>query len=159
MTHLYLLRHGKSDWNAAFGTDHERPINARGRRTAAEVGRLLEQRRWIPDLVACSTALRTRQTLERVQETGDWSQTTIRFEDTIYLAAASTVRRVVNTWADQVGAILVVGHQPTMSSLILDLTGQSVDVPTATLVRIGTPTGRADTGACHLMDVIRQSSG
>ena len=38
MKTLYLLRHGKSDWKAPYGRDHDRPLVRRGVEAAALVG-------------------------------------------------------------------------------------------------------------------------
>ena len=38
---LMLMRHAKSSWKSQVPTDHERPLNERGRRDAARVGKRL----------------------------------------------------------------------------------------------------------------------
>ena len=158
MDRLLLLRHGKSDWNAAFGSDHERPINRRGRREAAAIGTFLSESGLVPDRILCSTAIRTRETLTCVMEAAGWVEISIDYVDALYLAAVSTARRVINTHARECGIILVIGHEPTMSGLVRDLSGGDVDIQTATLATLQTPSGTADTGSAKLLSVINPKS-
>ena len=37
---LLIMRHGKSDWQAPYEGDHERPLSPRGRRQGARVQRV-----------------------------------------------------------------------------------------------------------------------
>ena len=41
MRSLILFRHGKSDWDAPYSSDHERPLAGRGKE-AAPIGRFQE---------------------------------------------------------------------------------------------------------------------
>lgn len=63
---LILTRHAKSDWNDPSLDDHDRPLNARGRRSALELGDWLASRGYEPEQVLCSTSLRTRETWDGV---------------------------------------------------------------------------------------------
>ncbi len=58
---LLIIRHAKSDWESG-APDHERPLNARGRREAPKLGKHLAALGLRPDLVVCSDAARARQT-------------------------------------------------------------------------------------------------
>lgn len=59
---LILLRHAKSAWDDLDMEDHERVLNARGRRSCAAMGPWLAERGYIPDEVLCSTSARTQET-------------------------------------------------------------------------------------------------
>ena len=61
---LLLLRHAKSDYPDGVG-DHARPLAPRGVREAALAGDWLRANAPRVDAVLCSSATRTRQTLER----------------------------------------------------------------------------------------------
>lgn len=158
MEQLLLLRHGKSDWNAAFGSDHERPINSRGRRESEAIGRFLDESGMVPDLVLCSTATRTRETLACVVESAGWKDVSIEYVDALYLAAVSTARRVINAHANEATILMVIGHEPTMSGLVRDLSGKDVEIQTATLSMLETPAGTADSGRVRLLSVINPKS-
>lgn len=62
---LIVLRHAKATHKPGF-TDVDRPLTARGLRDADAAGEWLRDRELIPDLVLCSSALRTRETWDRV---------------------------------------------------------------------------------------------
>lgn len=59
---LILTRHAKSSWDDPLTPDHDRPLNPRGQRAAADLGQWLASRGYLPDEVLCSDALRTRET-------------------------------------------------------------------------------------------------
>jgi phosphohistidine phosphatase len=61
---LLLIRHAKSDWGSRSLSDHERPLNDRGRRDAARMGRWIADHGVTPREVLCSNATRTRETLD-----------------------------------------------------------------------------------------------
>lgn len=59
---LILTRHAKSSWDDPLMSDHDRPLNDRGKMAAADLGEWLASRGYVPDQVLCSDALRTRNT-------------------------------------------------------------------------------------------------
>ena len=59
---LILTRHASSDWDEDCPTDHDRTLNAAGRRDAPEIGNWLARQGYVPDYVICSSAQRTRET-------------------------------------------------------------------------------------------------
>ena len=68
MKRLLLLRHAKSSWHDPALTDFERPLNRRGRAAARAIGDYLVRNDLLPDLVLCSAAQRTRETLAFIQD-------------------------------------------------------------------------------------------
>ena len=65
MRTLLLLRHAKSDWDASYADDHERPLAKRGKKAAALIGRHLAATGQVPDRVVSSTAVRAADTVRR----------------------------------------------------------------------------------------------
>ena len=133
---LYVLRHAKSDWSATYGADHDRPLNPRGIAAARTMGRLLAERREPPDRILCSSALRTRQTIELAVAAGNWNRTTI-LEPALYLASPGSTIDLLREQPDDANSLLLVGHQPTCAELVRRLTGD--DPPrfvTAALARL-----------------------
>ncbi len=120
---LYVLRHAKSDWSAAYGgIDHERPLNARGLKAAQAMGRRLADRQALPDRILCSSAVRTRQTIELAVAAGNWNRTTI-LEPALYLASPGSVVDLLRHQSDGAHSLMIVGHQPTCAELVRRLTG------------------------------------
>jgi len=84
MRQLLLLRHAKSSWEDRDLPDHDRPLNARGRQSAASMREAMENLGLVPDMVLVSSALRTRQTLEAMEP---WSETPlVETMQSLYLA-------------------------------------------------------------------------
>ncbi len=136
MKELILLRHGKSDWGAEASSDHERPLNPRGREAAAQVGRFLETSGRRPDRIVSSTAVRARTTAERAAESAGWADLSIELEPALYGASVDQVLAVAAGSAPTVERLLVAGHEPTSSDVVRRLTGARVRFPTANLACI-----------------------
>ncbi|GAA6161915.1 histidine phosphatase family protein [Ruegeria sp. HU-ET01832] len=79
---LILTRHAKSSWGDTTLEDHDRPLNKRGRKSARAIGRWLNEHGWTPDEVLSSTAIRTRETWDRMGLNAD----RICFHRALYLA-------------------------------------------------------------------------
>ena len=79
---LYLLRHAKSSWADDTLADHERPLANRGVRNAERMAAHLLDVHVEPDLVLCSSAVRTRQTLDLVKRS--IGEAPVQIEDGLY---------------------------------------------------------------------------
>lgn len=112
---LILMRHGKSAYPDGV-PDHERPLAPRGQREAALAGDWLRANAPGIDAVLCSTATRTRETLSC---TG--IDAPVRYLGRLYGATPGTVIDEIDRVDDDVSVLLVVGHEPTTSSLALIL--------------------------------------
>ena len=112
---LWLLRHAKSAWDTGE-PDHERPLNDRGVRDAGAAGRLFAEQGWRPDLVLCSSAVRTRQTWQRAEAAGATAGK-LRIEPRIYEASATDLLSLVREIDDAVSGLLLVGHSPGVPGL------------------------------------------
>ncbi|HJS71801.1 MAG TPA: histidine phosphatase family protein [Acidimicrobiia bacterium] len=156
MKTLLLMRHAKSDWDADYGTDHDRPLNERGRRSARAMGQLLAEKGLQPDLILSSTALRARSTAMLADEAGRWGSE-ILLDETLYGGGTGAVIEAAASVPD-VGRLMLVGHQPTWSMLVLALTGERVDMKTATVavVDLDIIEWRALPGSRGILDMVYQ---
>ena len=142
MKTIILFRHGKSDWDAPFDHDHERPLAKRGIRDAKRMGRFLVASGCIPDVCLTSTAVRARTTMGLAHEAGEWTEP-IRATEALYLASPRNVLSVVRATSDSASSIILAGHEPTCSSSIEQLIGGgTVRMPTAAMARIDVMTER-----------------
>jgi phosphohistidine phosphatase len=116
---LLLLRHAKSSWDDADLPDRERPLSDRGRKAAAKIGRHLREQADPPDLILCSPARRTRETLERL-ELGD---TRAAFDERLYGAAGEELLEAIRQVDETAGTLLVIAHDPGLQDLATDLAG------------------------------------
>lgn len=119
MRRLLLLRHAKSSWADPGTRDHDRPLNDRGRGAAPLVGDYLRREGLVPELVLCSSARRTRETLARLDLP---DSVAVVVEPDLYLAHPETVLDLVRAVDDAVATLMVVGHNPTTHEVALDLT-------------------------------------
>lgn len=117
MPTLILLRHAKSDYPSGV-PDHDRPLAPRGIREGALAGDWLRKHAPTVDAVLCSSATRTRQTLARTD-----IEAPVQYLDRLYDATPGIVLAEINQVPAEVQTLLVIGHEPVMSSLALGLAG------------------------------------
>lgn len=142
MKTLLLLRHAKSDWDAAYSDDHARPLAERGLKAARKMGRWATSIGLVPDQALASTALRARQTLALAAEAGGWGGVA-RLTDALYEATPEAVLAEIRATPDDVGVLVVVGHEPTTSRLVsLLIGGGAVEIKTAAAARVDVPVMR-----------------
>lgn len=141
MRHLIAVRHAKSSWSDPSTPDHDRPLNARGRRAAPAVAAALRDAGHVPDLVHSSTSARTRETWSLMAPAfGDAAEA--RFHAELYLASKAAILEVVATTPAQVKTAMVLGHNPGIFQVALELSRRS-DEDERTALSRGMPTGTA----------------
>jgi phosphohistidine phosphatase len=109
MKTLYLLRHAKSSWQDAGLADRDRPLNDRGVVDARAMGAVIAARPRLPDLVLCSTATRTRQTIDLVLPALE-PRPDIRYLDELYMASAQRLLKIVREIEESVECAMLIGH-------------------------------------------------
>jgi phosphohistidine phosphatase len=135
MKNLMIMRHGKSDWDADFPSDHDRPLANRGILSAERMGEVIRDLDIVPGLVISSTAVRARATAELARITGGWASRLILDED-LYGTSPGGALGIVARHGGDCERVMIVGHEPTWSMLIKRLTGGSCAVRTATVADI-----------------------
>ena len=136
MKRVFLLRHAKSDWDANYDSDHERPLNKRGRAAARLVGRFLSAFGQQPDLIITSTAVRARRTVELATESGGWDCPVTETRD-LYHATPEILLHHIQSQNGSLEKLLLAGHEPTWSETASELIGGGgLKFPTATVARI-----------------------
>ena len=108
---LLLLRHAKSEKAEPGMADHERGLNARGRKDAPTMGAYIAHHRLLPDLVLVSTARRTRETWKRLAKELP-GEPAVSYDDRLYDAAARAILDLVKQTVPAVQTLLVIGHNP-----------------------------------------------
>ncbi|MDC0738341.1 histidine phosphatase family protein [Cognatishimia sp. SS12] len=107
---LILVRHAKSSW-AHDLADHRRPLNARGLRSAPLIGDWLRKNGYVPDVLLCSSAERTKQTCDGL----GFDDVARAEKDTLYLASAEKMRKVLS--AADGPCVCLIGHNPGIADL------------------------------------------
>lgn len=123
MKTLYFLRHAKSDWSNIDLSDHDRPLNGRGRRACAKIGIVLQKRGFNPGLVLCSSAVRAQETIDRVMSaaSSDWPK---QIEPGLYGASADRILGLIRQQPDEYDSLLCVGHNPGFQDIVIGLSGR-----------------------------------
>lgn len=116
MRRLMLARHAKSSWGDVTLSDHDRPLNARGRKAAPRVARALSQAGFVPDLAYSSTSVRTRETWA-LMEPAFPEPPVVEFRRELYGASPRGVLDIIADTGDDVGTLLVLGHNPSTHAL------------------------------------------
>jgi phosphohistidine phosphatase len=120
---LHLLRHAKSSWAESDLTDHERPLAPRGRRACTKLEKHLRRARIRPELVLCSSSVRTRETLELIRPAlGDAA---LEIEDALYAASAEVLLTRLRRLPDRPRSVLLIGHNPGLEDLAVALAPDS----------------------------------
>lgn len=107
---LLLLRHAKSAWSDPRLDDHDRPLNRRGERSAKAMADHFAQLGLRPDLILCSTALRTRQTLAPIMATLAAPAPLINLSKDLYLASEDVLLTQLQAVGDDATTVLLIGH-------------------------------------------------
>ncbi len=113
---LYVLRHAKSDWGDASLEDSERVLSARGERDAHRMAAHIEREQIRPDVVLCSPAARTRQTLAAIAPA--IGECDVRFEDALYSAERAELIDIVRRIPHHAMAVMLIGHNPGLEDLV-----------------------------------------
>jgi phosphohistidine phosphatase len=132
---LYILRHAKAAPESGEG-DAERPLMKRGRKAAAAMGGYLAGLQPYPTLVLCSTARRTRETLDAILPALD-AEPQLLIEEALYLAGVSRLLDRLQRLPEQAQSVLLIGHNPGLHQLAASLASEAGELaesfPTAAL--------------------------
>jgi phosphohistidine phosphatase len=135
MKTLLILRHAKSSWGNARLSDHDRPLNERGKADAPRMGKLLRQENLVPDLIISSSAERALATAEAVALACGY-EAEIEVTRQLYHAYPDAYRQVLQRHGGQHKCVMVVGHNPGMEEFVEALTGHSEIMSTAALAQV-----------------------
>ena len=126
MRRLLLLRHAKSSWDDASLDDRDRPLAPRGHKAADRMAEHLRSSNMSVDLVLCSSALRTTQTLEHIGRA--FGDAEMVMEDGLYGASDEELLDRLRSVPDQAGGVALIGHNPGVQDLATELAGDGDDL-------------------------------
>jgi phosphohistidine phosphatase len=118
---LTLLRHAEASFGDETAVDFDRPLNERGRQAARAMGRHLAEKAARFDRILASPARRVVETLQGLA-TGGWEAGPVEFEPAIYHASTAELLELVRSTANEVRSLMLVGHNPVIGMLALQLT-------------------------------------
>ena len=138
MKTLLLARHAKSEWGIHGLSDHDRPLNGRGRRDAPAMARRLVDEGVAVERVVSSTATRARATADEYASAFDLR---VVEEPALYAASTRTILEVAAALPDDVEVAMLVGHNPGMTDATAELTGSFVEFPTCAVAECAVDVG------------------
>lgn len=121
MKRLTLLRHAKSSWSDPLSADHARGLSGRGKRDAPKMGKRMAARGSRPAVIISSSAKRARRTAKIVAEALQYPAKSLQIEKALYLATAETILELICGQDDNIGDLLIVGHNPGLTDLVNEL--------------------------------------
>lgn len=136
---LVLLRHAKAEPGGTV-PDVLRSLALAGRSQASEVGRSLAGAEIVPEVVLCSDAVRTRQTWDLVRAAIGDVEADVLVTPDLYTADVAQVLALLAAVDERVRTVLVVGHEPIMSSVAEHLAGPDSESAALRQVQVGVPT-------------------
>ena len=128
ITRLILMRHAKSSWKYHELSDHERPLNKRGRKASVKIAKELIRLDWIPNRLYSSDSTRTKETWTRMSKH-------IRDVDVEYSRKFyhSKPKKIMKNIPDEVDyeTIMILSHNPGCADFLEYLCGECHRMPTA----------------------------
>ena len=123
---LILTRHAKSSWDDPTMSDHDRPLNDRGKAAAADLGEWLSSRGYIPEEVLCSDALRTRKTWSGIAPALPGTPI-LTLKPALYHAGPDVMLAVLrHASAD---TVMMIGHNPGIAEFASRIVAQEPPIP------------------------------
>ncbi|GAA4434525.1 histidine phosphatase family protein [Pontibacter saemangeumensis] len=131
------MRHAKSSWEFEELSDHDRPLNKRGRSDAPLIGQELAARGVQPNLIISSPAVRALTTATLVGKEIGYEPDDIAVDERMYGAGKEDLLEVVKNVPDDVAFLMMVGHNEAITEFANLLTPEHVaSLPTAGVVAL-----------------------
>jgi phosphohistidine phosphatase len=168
MHQLILLRHAKAAPQTEGVSDHDRALTADGRRASGSIGQAMRKAGLTPEVVLVSSSLRTQQTLDALESADLWDERpNIDTLPGLYMATYRQIRDILRALPETVRSVLVIGHNPGLQELALNLAGPAAakpefarlagSYPTASLTEflVTTPWSKLNPGAAALQRFVQ----
>ena len=114
---ITLVRHAKSSWKIAGQSDHDRELSGRGKRDAPIMADRLVARNCIPDLILCSSAVRTQQTARVLLDAFGMDGDSMRLSRHLYLCSPETLLEQLASVEESYWHVMIIGHNPGLEDL------------------------------------------
>ena len=117
MKTLYVHRHAKSDWDSGAKSDHDRPLNTRGKKNAGFMAEKFKDENIAIDFLLSSTATRAQDTMRYYQSHLGLFEEHTQLERRIYGAGVREMVSVIEDITDDYDTVMIFGHNPTFTDL------------------------------------------
>lgn len=133
MKRLYLLRHAKSSWKDPELKDFDRPLNKRGHRDAQRMAEYMREKAYHPDVILCSSALRTVETLDPILKKLHYNNK-LEFLDSIYESDWKVLKKEVEKRDED--SVMLIGHAPGIERYLSHILKEKMTMKTCHLAVI-----------------------
>ncbi|MFT5501448.1 MAG: phosphohistidine phosphatase [Woeseiaceae bacterium] len=117
MKTLTILRHAKSSWSDASLSDHDRPLNGRGKRDAPVMAERIRKAEIRPSLIVSSPAKRAWSTAKVIAREISYPIEFLQREKSLYHAGLQSLLDTLAQQDQGFNSILLVGHNPGLTDL------------------------------------------
>ncbi len=126
---LYLIRHSNAvdPGTPEYEDDSQRPLSEKGREKMRKISSALEKLGVKPDLILSSPFVRAAQTAEILAKRLKFKREIVFSDALVPIGNADTLIGEINE-KYSVGELVLVGHEPSLSTLVSTLTAGSADV-------------------------------
>jgi phosphohistidine phosphatase len=138
MKTLLLMRHAKSSWKQEDVSDHERPLNKRGKKDAPLMAKLILEKELAPQLILSSSALRARLTADAIAETVNFIGE-VEFLDDFYMAEPGTYLEKLRSLPGDLERVMIIGHNPGLEGLVQILSHRVESLSTSAIAYLVLP--------------------
>lgn len=143
MKTLYIIRHGKSAWDVAGTSDHDRILLPKGVKRTMKVAAFLKGRNIKPDQIVSSSANRAYETAAIVAGHLGFPMNDIVKESSFFDAEESTILDFLYGVDNSVNSLMIFGHNPTFTNLANLFLGDIIEwMPTTAVVSINFDTSK-----------------
>lgn len=137
MKTIYLARHAKSFWGDQSISDFDRPLNKRGKRDAPFMGKVLKDKKVIPDLIISSPAKRAKKTAVEISKKLGYQEKKIFFIEELYEASFNTILKILKKTDEKINTVILFGHNPGLTLLNNLISDNYLDnIPTCGIVAL-----------------------
>lgn len=134
---LLLIRHAKSSWNDTSLRDIDRPLNARGKQDASDMGKRLKHKKITIDLFVASPAKRAKKTAILFMNELGAKEDELVLIDELYEAHIENYENVIKNLPDKKDTIALFAHNPGITDFINSLDIAPLpDIPTCGIYAI-----------------------
>ena len=135
MKKLFIIRHAKSDWGDENLDDFDRPLNEKGIKDCALIGKYLKQKNEKIDIILSSPALRAHTTAKLLAKELDFNKNIMQ-NQYIYEPFVAAIQELISYIHDDNDTAILVGHNPGVSTLAYMLCDSREELKTASIVEI-----------------------
>lgn len=116
MRHIYILRHCEYDDRSGPGPNFDCHLSPEGYAHAERIGQTMAGQDIAPDLIYCSGAVRTRETLQALQKS--ISTPNVVYTDEIYGCMPGDLLNLIQESGNEYMNVMIIGHNPAMHGLV-----------------------------------------